>query len=128
MEDTGISASTPNLPTTIPLSLECLYVGRVFNSGLVVDQTIYNRWATMGPNCVNKSAWWCCEAQKYGQVAGTTTRVDFTDLSQVKLAWFKTPCNAGYNPQADVNLSGRVDFSDVAVVKLNWFANPGICP
>lgn len=127
MEDTSITG-TPNLPGCTPLVLDCLYVDRVFNSGLVVTQAMYDKWATMGTDCVNKDPWWCCEAQKYGQATGVSTRVDVADLSKVKLAWMKRPCLAGYFSAADFNLSGRIDVADLAKVKLNWMQRPGICP
>jgi len=128
MEDTGIAASTPNLPGTKKLNLDCLWVGRVFNSGLVVTQNMVNDWKLTGTGCVKKDPWWCCEAQKYGQAVGTTDRVNLADLTKVKLSWMLYDCDVGYYPAADFNLSGRVNLADLTKIKQNWMQYPGYCP
>ncbi|MBN1788349.1 MAG: SBBP repeat-containing protein [Sedimentisphaerales bacterium] len=104
----------------------CLWVGRIFNNGLTVTANMMNMWNTLGkPIC------WCCEAQKLGNGAyggPSASRVDTMDLAALKLSWFRTYTQPGYDPCADYNLSGRVDTVDLAILKTNWFRNVGPCP
>jgi len=126
MENTAITA-TPNLPGSVPLVFECLYAGRVFQSGLVVTQAMVDRWKNTGPDCVNRALCWCCEAQKFGEATGTTGRVTLADLAMLKRCWMKYACEVGYCPCADFDLSGRITLADLAKIKQNWMSYPGHC-
>jgi hypothetical protein len=104
---------------------DCLYVGRVFNNGLVVTQAMVDKWVYLKrPNC------WCCEAQKYGNGAyagASAQRVDTADLGDVKLSWMKSYNQVGYKPCSDFNLSGRVDTADLGIIKQHWMHTEGPC-
>ncbi|MBN1788366.1 MAG: hypothetical protein JW806_08220 [Sedimentisphaerales bacterium] len=103
----------------------CLWLGRIFNNGLTVTATMMNIWNTLGkPIC------WCCEAQKLGNgnyLGSSASRVDTLDLASLKLSWFRTYTQPGYDPCADYNLSGRVDTVDLGILKSNWFLIVGPC-
>ncbi len=103
----------------------CLYVGRVFNNGLTVSQSMVSIWNYLGqPNC------WCCESQKYGNgeyTAASSARVDTVDMSCLKNSWLKNYNQSGYKPCCDFNLSGRVDTTDMSTAKNNWMQVRGTC-
>jgi len=103
----------------------CLYVGRVFNNGMTVSQSMVSRWNYLGkPNC------WCCEAQKYGNGAYTSVssaKVDSTDLVCLKYSYMQIYTQPGYKPCCDFNLSGRVDTIDLAILKANYMHIEGTC-
>jgi hypothetical protein len=105
--------------------LDCLYVGRVFNTGMTVSQSMVSRWNYLGkPNC------WCCEAQKYGNgdYAGTSSaKVDTSDLTCLKASYGRSYIQSGYKPCCDFNLSGRVDTIDLTILKANYMHIEGTC-
>ncbi|MBN1788432.1 MAG: hypothetical protein JW806_08570 [Sedimentisphaerales bacterium] len=113
---------------------ECLFVGRTFVYDhptapleLTVTPAMFEKWLYLG-----RPESWCCTAQKVGNcnTAGPSCdRVDTMDLATLKHAdtWFKEYDQPGYNPAADLNLSGRVDTTDLAILKSHWFADTGKC-
>jgi len=103
----------------------CLTVGRTFQKGLVVTQTMVNTWNTLGqPSC------WCCEAQKYGNADYTGTsvdKVDNKDLNALKKAYGYYAGDTAYIACADFDLSGKVDNKDLNILKANYGTYPGAC-
>jgi hypothetical protein len=103
----------------------CLYVGRVFNNGLTVSESMMSRWYYLGmPAC------WCCEAQKYGNGAYTGTssaKVDTADLTDLKAAYMKSYNASGYKKCSDYNLSGKIDTTDLTILKANYMHTEGTC-
>jgi len=110
---------------TCAILTDCLYVGRVFNNGLTVSQSMVSRWNYLGnPNC------WCCEAQKYGNGVYTgsgSAKVDSLDLADLKAAYGKSYNASGYKRCSDYNLSGKIDSLDLAVLKASYGGNKGTC-
>lgn len=51
--------------------------------------------------------------------------VNFLDLAVVKSAFFTTPADAAWNPDADFNGDGVVNFAELATVKSAFFSAPG---
>jgi hypothetical protein len=111
--------------TGVSIPVDCLYVGRVFNNGLVVTQAMVDKWVSL-----NKPCCWCCQAQKYGNgvyAGGSAQRVDTADLGDVKLSWMQSYTSLTYKRCSDYNLSGRVDTADLGTVKLHWMHTEGAC-
>lgn len=52
-------------------------------------------------------------------------RVDFNDLSALRLAFFSTPGASNWNPDADLTGDGRVNFNDLNRMKSLFFMAPG---
>jgi len=124
-ENGGSDLSNPVCTCAIVVDDGCIVVGRVFNNGLTVSDSMVSRWNYLGrPNC------WCCEAQKYGNGVYTTTssaRVDTGDLSELKAGYMKNYNASGYKRCSDYNLSGKIDTSDLAILKGNYMHVEGTC-
>jgi hypothetical protein len=124
-ENGGSDLSDPVCTCAITVVTDCLYEGRVFNSGLTVTAAMVSKWVYLGkPNC------WCCEAQKYGNGAyggGSASYVDSQDLSAIRLAFGKSYTQSGYKPCSDLNFSGYVDSQDLAKLRLNFGHQEGTC-
>ncbi|MBT8401694.1 MAG: hypothetical protein KJO98_14545 [Rhodothermia bacterium] len=51
--------------------------------------------------------------------------VNFLDLQAVKAAFFATPIQPNWNPDADLDDSGLINFADLQIVKSQFFGPPG---
>ena len=64
-----------------------------------------------------------------GQPKGDATcdcLVNIGDLGALKLSWFKSTGQPGYNLCADFDHSGTVNIADLGILKVHWFQN--VCP
>jgi hypothetical protein len=103
----------------------CLYVGRVFNNGLTVTQSMVSRW-----NYLGKPACWCCEAQKFGNgiyTGASLARVDTSDMACLRQCWMRNYNQSGYSYCCDFDLSGRCDTVDMSIIKNHWMHMEGTC-
>jgi hypothetical protein len=114
--------------TGVSIPVDCLYVGRVFNNGLVVTQAMVDKWALVFNK--PKPCCWCCQAQKYGNgvyTGSSAQRVDSADLGDIKLSYMQSYTVAAYKPCSDYNLSGRVDSADLGILKQHYMHTEGAC-
>jgi len=72
-----------------------------------------------GPVC------WTYPNQALGD-ANNDCNVNIADLGALKVSWFKSTGQEGYNPCADFDRSGMVNIADLGILKVHWFQN--VCP
>ncbi|MBT8144953.1 MAG: hypothetical protein KJO55_09650, partial [Gammaproteobacteria bacterium] len=66
-----------------------------------------------------------CDADITGPGGADDCLVNFLDLQAVKAAFFATPIQPNWNPDADLDNSGSINFADLQIVKSQFFGPPG---
>jgi len=116
--------TAPDLQTCLTISGN---VARAGSSGVVMEDPDEDPTVSPTGCCVDFPSLWPCDTP--GQQRGDATNdclVNIADLGALKVSWFKSTGQAGYNPCADFDRSGMVNIADLGVLKVNWFQN--VCP